>query len=485
VARWCIGTWSLVAIICFMVVGGVFGGFALFRTYGHAFSRLAARDIQISQQLYNDSVARELKDMLLQQQDDLLNIEIPAEAATREAGFLALYWAILNETAARIAEEAPLFSGIANETAARILIDNFFAAEISNLTSSVVEAESYEAYSKSTFLAIIANITHLQLVLSNEIAARIAGDALLTEQGAISDAAIAYLTTTLEHDIHDRYVQGVLINEWIAALDAIGKGIESINGQTGSINNNVNIVSTNVLTTITVPSPGQMIFTNNALLTIDGVSPNAGGNIALTVGAGLTIAPDGPHGFILGSTYMPIGPNEVTLTGTRLTPMSFPGPQDTPFTSVGCIFPAYNGGFCGWSAPDRNTYIIHVSATLTMCVTNDGGNPTSVHLNMGLARTTYTAAEANRLCITENTGGQVDVVDGSFIGSALLSLSNAYCMDMGFTATTVMEGAGVSGGDGGVTTGYGVFVYFNGYIQNIGTAAAEPITVTYHVTKVS
>jgi|WetSurMetagenome_2_1015567.scaffolds.fasta_scaffold00184_15 hypothetical protein len=479
VFRGCIWGFLASALIGVMVIGAVFGGYALFQTYGHAFSRLMNRDVQLAQQLYNDTVARQLKDTLLQQQIDLLNAELVAESMTREAGFLSLYYAILNETATRIAEEDILFSGLANETAARTAIDIFFAAEIANLTIAVEVAEAYEAFSKATFLAIIANITNLQMVLANEIAARIAGDALLTEQGALADATIAYLTTTLEHEIHDRTVQDVLIDEWIAALQALGVGIESINGQTGSINNNVDIVSTNELTTITVPSPGVMVFTNNALRTLQGIGPAGSGDITLSVGASLTIAPFGPHGLHIASTFVPIGPNEVTLVGFNPGVFSFSGMIGSNYLGFGCPFPFYNGGSCGWSAPDTGTYIVQISVAMTICVSSHTGPvPTVVHVNMGLARTTYNAAVANPRPFTENTGGVLDIVDGTFVGTA--QITNTYCMDMGFSATTVVEGGGVAG-SGGIASGYGVFPFFQGSLQDIN---AQPTTIIYHVTKV-
>jgi hypothetical protein len=479
--RGCFWTSLAAALVGVIVTGAVFGGLALYQTYGHAFSRLAARDVQLSQELYGDTVARQLKDMLLQQQDNLLNAELAAESATREANFLSIYWAILNETAARIAEEDVIAWGISNETASRIAIDTFFAAEIANLTSAIIVAEQYEAFSKLTFISLIANITNLQTVLVNEIAARIAGDALLTEQGALSDAAIAYLTTTLEHDIHDRMVQDVLINEWIAALDAIGKGIESINGQTGSINNDVDIISTNVLTTITAPTAGTLLFTNNAIVTMQGVGANSFGNIVLEGGTGVNVVANGPHGLHISTPYAPIGPNSVTITGATASPFNFDG-NINDWLFFGCYFTPYNGGDCGWSAPDTNTYIVQVSAVLTICASQVGGiYPSANHINMAVSRTTSLAnAFGREVVTTENAAGVLDVVAGSYVGNGQLP-PNSYCIDLAMGATTIVEGPGVAG-SGGLNPGYGVFVFFQGTIQGI---TASPVTVTYIATQVT
>jgi len=470
----------LTALVGFMVAGAALGSIALFRSYDGVFARLMATDTRLAQQLYNDSVSRALEDALLQQENAETNAALAIESMTRAANFFSLYWAITNETAARIAEEAPLFSGIANETIARIAADTYLAAEISNLTSRVVSAEMYQAFSEATFALIISNITNLQRILANEIAARIAGDALLTEQGAIADAAIAYLTTTLENDIHERMVQDVLINEWIAALQAMGTGIESINGQTGHINNNVDIISTNALTTITAPSPGQLLFTNNAVLTVQGAVPNGADNLGLQPGAGMSIFPSGPHGVVVASLYSPIPPNSIVLSGYRGFNMDFDGQISSAWQMMTCnFFPTYNGGNCGWSAPDTGTYIVDVSATVTVCVsTPNGVFPTAVHINMALAKSTVDYAMAHASLTTEEEGGILEAADGSFVGDALII--SGYCMDMGLSATTVAEGPGSPGC--WQNCGYGVWAFFNGYIQGI---SVEPISMIYRVTKVA
>jgi len=474
------GAWALFLVILagFLIAGAAFGSVALFRRYGGKFARLAHTDTRLAQELYNDSVTRQLADIAIQQQDAVLNAELAAENATRYANFLELFAAINNETAARTAEELIIFEYLANETAARILIDIFFAAEIANLTAGVVAAEQYELYSQSVFAAIIANITSLQLLLANEIAARIAGDALLTEQGALADAAIAYLTTTLAWDIQQRSAQDVLINEWIAALDALGFGIQSINGRV-SVGNNVDIVSTNVLTTITAPTPGTLLFKNNAILTMQGISPAAGGNIVFNGGAGIAVNPLGAYGLHITSSFVPIGPNSVYITGFTAASFGFDGQIDNPanWISVGCIFTIYNGGNCGWSAPDSSTYIVQVSVTITFCP-GGVGFPTSAHVNMAFGRSYYNYAVTHNLISTENTGGILDAGDGAYIGSA--ELTTYYCMDVGMSATTIVQGSGIAG-TGGIPNGYGVFVFLQATIQ---TVSATPLTVIYRVTKV-
>lgn len=476
--------WALlvVATVVFMVVGAVFGSIALFRTYRHTFDRLMTKDTVLAQLLYNDTVARELKDTLLQQQNDATNAQLAAEAITRFDGFIELYWAILNETAARIAEEAPLFIQLANETADRIAAENYLAGEIANLTTMVEAAEAYDLVSTAKFMVIMQNISDLNTRLTTETEQRIAADTLLTEQGALADSTIAYLTTTLEKDIHDRIVQDVLIDEWIAALQLLGVGIESINNHNGSINNNVDIVSTNALTTITAPSPGQLIFTNNAVRTLEGITPAPGGNIVLSVGPGLTIAPFGPHGLHVASTTSTIGPNVLVLSATAIGPFSYPGlinPPGGAYMAMPCNFPSYNGNTCGWSPLDTDSYLVQVSATLTILTQSSppGINPAAVHMNMGLARGPYNSALAAPWATTEGSGGALDIVDGANAGNALL-IGN-YVLDMGLSCTKVVQGPGFPGSF--PAGGYGVWIFFNGYLQG-GTVMA--ITATYRVTKV-
>jgi hypothetical protein len=472
-----------IGVIGAMIAGAAFGSIALFHRYQSTFDHLLHKDTVLAQLLYNDSVARELKDTLLQQQNDATNAELAAETPVRLAGFLELYWAILNETAARIAEEAPLFVQLANETAARIAEDTYLEAEIANLTSMVEAAEQYDIFSTAKFMIIMQNISTMDALLTAETVARIAADALLTEQGALADATIAYLTITLAKDTHDRIVQDVLIDEWIAALDSLGLGIESINGHTGAMNNNVDIVSTNAQTTITVPSPGQLVFTNNAVRTLQHVPPlSPAGNIAFVAGPGLSIVPFGLHGLHITSTSTIIGPNYLVLTATAIGPFSLPNAIDPPggvYLSMPCNFPFYNGNTCGWSPTDTNTYIVEVSATLTVSVhTPDGINPAAVHLQMGIGRGTYNAAIAAPWATTEGLGGALDIVDGCNSGSALL-FSN-YVWDAALSATTVIQGPGSPGS--WPAAGYGVWLFFKGYVQSSSIVMA--ITATYRVTKV-
>ena len=475
------------AVVGVMIAGAALGSIGLFSTYDGTFARLEATDERLAQLLYNDSIFRQLKDTLLQQQDDVTNAELQAEITVREAGFWALYWAILNETSTRIAEEAILFSGLANETQARIAADVYIEAEILNLTSLVVIAEAYEAYSIAKFIIIINNITTLQALLSSEIAARIAGDALLTEQGAIADAAIAYLTITLQQDIHSRTVQDILINEWINALQLLGLGIESINGQTGSINNNVDIVSTNNLTTITTPSPGQLVFRTNAVRSLQGVGPAVGGSFSLTAGSGIAAALNGPHGLHFYSTNVIIPANSVTLEvyliGTPL--LIFGGAITDPWVTVPtCEFPYYNGGTCGWSAPDTGTYIVQISVTLTICAVPNGVVPGARHINMAIAKSAWATVVYGpatlRSLLTEKTGGILEAVDGSYIGTATSLISSNYCMDMGFTTTVVVSGPGCAGC--AYNTGYGLPTFFNGFFFGDTVPA---LTIKYVATKVS
>ncbi len=415
----------------------------------------------------------------MQQQNDATNAVLAAEIAVRYAHYWELYWAILNETAARIAEEAPLFAGIASETATRIIADAYIEGEIANLTSLVVTAEQYEAYSIAKFMAIMNSITTLTAELAADTAARISADQLLTEQGAISDAAIDYLITVFGHDQHDRIVQDVLIDEWIAALQGMGSGIDTINGRSGTLHD-IDIVSTNALTTIT-SNTGQVHFRNNAIRTLQGVGPAAGGNIVLTVQPPLGVAADGAHGIHIFDGSGIVGPNSLELLGfiAGMPLYTFPGPispMGSPYQAMPCYFGMYNGGTCGWSAPDTATYIVQVSVTLTIDLQN-GLYPPSVHINMALGVGPRNAILAAPWDFVEGGGGLLTIVDGANAGAA--TLLSDFQMDMGLTATTVVEGAGSPGCFD--SCGYGVWVFFNGYLQGNSVQAAS---VMYRVTKV-
>ena len=476
----------VVVVIGGMVASSALGSIGLFRMYNGAFSRLVRQDTVTAQQLYNDTASRIIKDNLLQQQNDATNVQLAAEVIARESGFWELYWAILNETSARIAEEAPLFTAIANETAARISADLFIEAEIYNLTLGVVAAEAYEAFSISKFMILMQNITDLVNALTLDTAARIAADIALTEQGALADAAIAYLADTFAHDVHDRTVQDVLIDEWIAAIQAMnGGGIFTINGRSGDTHHDIDIVSTNFLTTITEPSPGQLIFTNNAVRTMQGVLPDGAGNIVLTVQPPLNVVANGPHGLHIYSTSLPIGPNIDTLFGMSGVPIPLSNYATVPaavYSTIPCMFPSFNGGSCGWSAPDSNTYIVQVTVVLTVILKPHSIFPAAVHLNMGLGVGTYSDVANNAWEEFEPTTGLIRTSDGANAGDGEVPIRNP-TFDMGLTATTIVQG----GGSGGCwfNCGYGVWIYLKGFIQDsTSDVVVQAITAQYTVTKV-
>ncbi len=104
--------------------------------YESQFAALDRADVHNGQLLYNETVARQLKDTLLKQQITALTAELNEEAMTRLMDYLLLYYAILNETATRQAEQQNLTWAIANETATREAADSVIAGEL-----AVIEAQ--------------------------------------------------------------------------------------------------------------------------------------------------------------------------------------------------------------------------------------------------------------------------------------------------------------------------------------------------------
>jgi len=103
-------------VVGVLVAGAVFGCYVYFKNYDNDFAALHSEDIRLEQEIYSDAQARELKDILLTQQNSELAAEIPPESAIRMANYLILLYAIQNETAIRIAEQQILFDRLANET---------------------------------------------------------------------------------------------------------------------------------------------------------------------------------------------------------------------------------------------------------------------------------------------------------------------------------------------------------------------------------
>jgi hypothetical protein len=242
-----------IGLLAMFVVGGYMGGYVVLYNYQSQFAALDAADIRNGQVLYNETVARTLKDVQLEQQIQQLTQELNEETIVRMMDYLVLYYGILNETAVREAQQQNLTWAIGNETATRTTQDSVIASEIAVIEAQLPGLVAYTIFSVQQFMIKMANISHMDTLLINEINARTAGDAMLQGQAALIQQTINYLFARLAVEVHDRTIHYELYQEWLDALGVnmtSGNALMAINSQT-EINHNLDILSTNALTIIT------------------------------------------------------------------------------------------------------------------------------------------------------------------------------------------------------------------------------------------
>jgi hypothetical protein len=413
----CCRIFTFIVSIIFLgavITGAALCAWAFFRTHSVDFANLRHADLQISQGIYSESVARQVKDILLTNQNAELSARLPPETAIREANFWLLYWAILNETATRINEHMVLMQRLANETADRIAGDDALNAQLPPLDMMVTMAEQYNVVSMNKFMLIMAQITQLDTDLQTEIQTRIALQNQKYAQAALADQTINYLNVTLAKEAHDRAIKDMLLMTQLNAALGLGHGLFSINGQL-PIGNNFTISSSNPVTLIyphVAPPPcgksgkcdppdGRIVFENRGIYTINGVERNStNANIDLVAGNKMFLEYPAPHSLLIGTFINPTPSNLVYLKGTNdqtystpdMTPLfgscvDFQGNATTcgpaakkvwlPVLPQSCAlrgFPLYNGNTCGWTAPTNGTYIVEIVATLSITLNYPYGN---------------------------------------------------------------------------------------------------------------
>jgi hypothetical protein len=387
---------AIVAYLAFFVAAAYMGGRVLFYNYEDKFAQLGAADVTVQQGLYNDTVARQQGDILIEQEVAATYPILDADTAAREAEFELLLVLIQNETLARLAEEAPYAGDIAAEAAIRSAMNAIFDVNITTIEALVAAANAYDAYSLQQFMIKMQNITDMNTLLETDIAERIASTAALSTEAAQSAATIAYLTTAIAKEIHDRSIQDVLLIEWYEALvgTIAGNELETINGQS-AVQYNINITSTNVRTIVTT-TPGQVLLDNRAIRTIDSVTPAAVTlDIDLIPGLHVTVVNTAPHTFTVASTLVA---SQAPNFFRTVTSMVFPG---TPTLSPS-VWLTPSG--CQWINPDGGTYLVDVTFTAT--------------IGTGSYAVWYLAAQASTVlgtCTTPNPlpGGCMNIEDST------------------------------------------------------------------------
>lgn len=484
-----------ILIVC--VAGLVFGVHVMFYGPETRISQFAFEATVLRQKLYNESNARLLKDISVGQQIDAATLDLIAESATRESEYETLLVNITTETDVRIANEQVLFYGVANETDARIAADIIIDEGIANVTAMVLSAEAYDIFSDSKFADLMANITYMDNLLMAEINERIASRQAFANAGAASDNMIAYLIAALAAEIHEREVYDVLIDQAIAYLAAgAASVVTSINFRNGT-NGNMDILSANANALSIITVPGKLTLTSHVVCTINGVFPDPSTkNIFFTAGAGMVITTSGgPPNWTVGASGTFLPPNYATLSGAGVLglttyPTLTPGDANFEWLPVGCVFQPFNGGTCGWTAPDTGTYIVHISATFTLSLL--GAQHNSIHFSMGTGKGVQLDTLASPFAFPEISGltnGAIFPLDSVHVGSYAVTTSQYF--DVHLSGTVVVasgSGMDVGGCSGSVwaSCGYGLPVYFkvtNGRLLNNNQVLVQAAYVLYTWTR--
>lgn len=476
-----IGVASLFFIVLsgIFVAGAFFGANVLFDRYDGTFDKLRATDILLGQQLYNGTRARQIKDVLLNQQIDQLTAQWQAEILIRLAEHAILQDEVGNETAARIESHEALGDAISNETAARLAEDAILAEDIANVTMMVEMGEAFDAYTLQQLMIKMANITRMENDLYAEIAARIAKDNILSLHGALADSTIAYLQMKAAKNTHERTIKDTLLTQQIAAIVGV-EYVTTINGQL-PVNREMIITSPNNLTTM-VESPGQLLITNNGIRTINTVMPDTTGEIGFSAGMGMIVDTVSvpPYTWRISATGVPIVPNYFTTSASYAGMWTGDGDINTGWFFFPCVFPAYNGNNCGWTAPDNGTYIVQVNLLLPNVVANQGlagGNNIRIAMAVGTSDF-YANSLATR--IVPESSGSLYALDSTGYGD--WTAGNNYGADIALSGTIVVAGTGMNTAGcmlGSLPQcGYGVSVWFKSMFHSSTFIPAATVTLT-------
>lgn len=527
-ATFSIGWILSMVILGFFSAGATFGVYVFVKNYDNDFVLLSNTDVRLQQAIYKDSQARELKDILLEQQNAELAAEIPPETAERLANYLLLLSLIQNETDTRIWEQQYLTDLLNNETAARVAADLLLYPQIVNITMMVQMAEQYNIYSRAKFMILMNNITSLDQRLTVEIDTRTAAYRLLEITGAQHQSTIDYLFSKLAKETHDRTIKDELLQEQLNFIMSMTDGLKSING-VGPTDSRVKFTSPNPVTTFGNggnPKGGNLIIFNNGIYSINGVTREpTTKDIAFIAGERMTITQTGLHELTIATDLLPTAMNIVHLSGTYA--LSYVTPDQSMFgsctdfnnTIIPCGpaakkawlpvlppndcsqrgFPLYNGNTCGWSAPSNGTFIVEIVVTLSVTLNYPYGNKLTT---FSLAIPEVGVSDAICTIAYPETGGCMKVVDTVTVGGSIwyfdpptgqAVLTNfvywpKFELEVVLKSTEIIyvptQGTDTSGCFNGLKTTCGALInpMFNADYQTVGVLSA---TVQYTASKIA
>lgn len=311
--------WLLVAIVTVLVcsAGATFGWIKYFSDddFAPQFDMIRKKDAALQAAITAEQEARIAEDIVLTTEQEATQVALDLEITTRTEEDALLLSLVLTENDTRTAAQATLNNGIDAEVAAREAFDTWAFARMANLTLRLDILTAYDIYAQQQFTIKMAALTALADELAAEIAARIAADVVLTAQDIAQQAFIALFSTELAAETAARIAEDMAQMAAIAAI--LGDGILTINNQS-SLNHNFDFISANSGFTIGSGGTNIITITNNAIVTVDGVTPDpstfdisilADNNVVLT-----TTLETHNLNFALG--VVPMAPNYASYRGS-------------------------------------------------------------------------------------------------------------------------------------------------------------------------
>jgi len=279
------GVMFLIAMIIGVTMSWVF----YFRSYDAQFASLGAADLNMSQALYNETLARVAKDMLLMQKQALMQSALDADIVARKAEQGVVNVTLQNDTAARIEGFENITVGLEEEIAGRSANDTYLQGELTNASATITQIMIFNNYSLAEFMIIMSNITDISAEIMAETATRTAEQTALKAQQIILSTSLSILVNQLNIEIATRIAQDQSIETLLT--DATYNLITSVNGLP-PLNGTIILRSLNpVFVTITNgPAINQVFVTNNGVLTFNNIGPDGAGNVQIIAGQGIILS---------------------------------------------------------------------------------------------------------------------------------------------------------------------------------------------------
>jgi hypothetical protein len=283
----------VIAFFLAMVVGIIMAWVFYFRSFDKTFASLAAEELLLSQEIYNETTARLLADMALMQTQAAQQSALDLDIAMRIAEQTYVNITLIADIAAREAGDAAIEARLLAEMAFRMGNNTALQIEIDNATTVMEAVNAFNAYSMQQFMIKMGNITDITAEIEAETVARIAADAALFAADIIIDADLVLLVSELTAEVNARIAKDAIINNQLHLITT--SLLRTIDGQLPIAANMVfQSLSASLVIGSGIPA-NQITVTQNALLSLAGVLADASGNIAITANNGLSVTFPGPH----------------------------------------------------------------------------------------------------------------------------------------------------------------------------------------------